>query len=129
MNIAFRAKNFVLAAHLAKRIITGVWSQSGDQQLVNSTTLRARKVLAASEEKGTDEFKINFDPSWLHAPGETLRVCAGYLAPVHASLHEQMVCCPFCKSCFHPDWTGKVCSVCQLSAVGATALGLQFLPL
>lgn len=127
MNVAFRAKNFVLAAHLARRIITGNWG-SGDD-LVNSTTLRARKVLAASEEKATDEVKINFDPAWLSTSAESLKLCSGNLAPIHPSLHEQVLSCPFCKSAFHPDWEGRVCTVCQLSAVGATTLGIQFMPL
>ena len=129
MNVAFRAKNFVLSAHLAKRIITGAWNGAEDD-LVNSTTLRARKVLAASEEKGSDEYKIFFDPNWLLGGSESsFKLCWGNLSPIHPSLHEQIINCPLCKSSFHPEWQGRVCSICQLSAVGANALGIQFMPL
>ena len=126
MNIAFRAKNFILASHFAKRIITGSWGSS--DELVSATTMRARKVLAASEEKGTDEFKINFDPAWLNSV-DSLKFCCGSLQPIHPSLLEQAVTCPHCKSVFHPEMAGSPCSICQLSAVGASALGLQFRPL
>jgi coatomer subunit alpha len=121
MNIAFRARNFVLACHLARRIITGSF---GNDELVVATTMRARKVLAAAEEKGgTDEREIDFDPSWLTS-GQ-LKLCSGSLSPIHPSLHEQITVCPFCKSEFHPEWKSKLCTVCQLSNVGTTTLGLQ----
>ena len=127
MNVSFRAKNFILASHFAKRIITGVWGSA--DELVNATTMRARKVLAASEEKGTDEFKINFDPAWLSSSGDSFKLCSGSLTPITGSAQEQIVLCPYCQSPFHPDWKGRVCTVCELSAVGVAALGLQFKPL
>jgi coatomer protein complex subunit alpha (xenin) len=126
MKMAFKGKCFVHASQLAKRIITGTWGSS--DEFVTASTTRARKVIIASEEKGTDELKINFDPSWL-TTADGLKLCSGSLAPVPAQLHEKMICCPLCKSGFHPDWQGQVCSVCQLSQVGATAMGLQFLPI
>jgi coatomer protein complex subunit alpha (xenin) len=122
MNISFRAKNFVLASHFARRIITGVW---GSDEVVAATTMRARKVLAASEEKGTDIMKINFDPAWLTSP-EQLKLCCGSLTPIHASFYDKIVKCPFCHSQYHPEYAGTTCTICQLSSVGATALGLQF---
>jgi coatomer protein complex subunit alpha (xenin) len=128
MNISFRAKNFILASHFARRIITGNWS-GAEQDIVSSTTMRARKVLAASEEKGTDEFRINFDPSWLVSGGDQVRLCSGSLVPIHPSLHEQIVACPYCAAEFHPEWTGKVCTVCELSSIGAAVMGIQFRPL
>ena len=124
MKMAFKSKCFIQASHFAKRIITGSWG-AGDEFVTASTT-RARKVIIASEERGTDEIKINFDPNWM--TGDALKLCSGSLTPVPAQLHDKMVSCPLCKSGFHPDWQGKVCTVCQLSQVGASVLGLQFLP-
>ena len=125
MTIAFKAKNFILASQLARRIITGAWG-AGDE-FVTAATTRARKVVTASEQNGTDAFKISFDPSWL--TGDALRLCSGSLTPVHPNMHDKMISCPLCQSGFQPDWQGQTCTVCQLSAVGAAALGLQFIPL
>jgi coatomer subunit alpha len=122
MNISFRAKNFILASHLARRIITGVW---GSDEVVSATIMRARKVLAASEEKGSDIMKINFDPAWLSSP-EQVKLCSGSLTPIHPSMFDKIVVCPFCESQYHPDFAGSTCTICQLSSVGATALGIQF---
>jgi coatomer protein complex subunit alpha (xenin) len=125
MNISFRARNFILASHFARRIITGNWS-GADQEIVGSTTMRARKVLAASEEKGTDEFKINFDPAWLSLSNDQVKFCAGFLAPIHPSVVDKIVLCPYCAAEYHPDWAEKVCTICQLSSIGATVMGIQF---
>ena len=125
MKMAFKGKCYIQASHFAKRIITGTWGSTDD--FVTASTTRARKVIIASEERGTDELKINFDPSWM--TGDALKLCSGTLSPVPAQLQEKMISCPLCKSGFHPDWQGKACTVCQLSQVGATSLGLQFLPL
>ena len=126
MKMAFKSKCFIQASHFAKRIITGSWGSN--DEFVTASTTRARKVIIASEERGTDEIKISFDPVWMTA-GEALKLCSGSLTPVPAQLHDKMINCPLCKSGFHPDWHGKVCTVCQLSQVGAQVLGLQFLPI
>jgi coatomer protein complex subunit alpha (xenin) len=99
MNISFRARNFILASHFARRIITGNWS-GADQEIVGSTTMRARKVLAASEEKGTDEFKINFDPAWLSLSNDQVKFCAIKLCSVRIAQPSiiqigQRKCAPF----------------------------------
>jgi coatomer protein complex subunit alpha (xenin) len=126
MKMAFKSKCYIQASLFAKRIITGSWGSS--DEFVTASTTRARKVIIASEERGTDEFKTNFDAAWMTA-GEGFKLCSGTLTPVPPQLHDKMVACPLCKSSFHPDYQGQACTVCQLSQVGATALGLQFLPL
>jgi len=120
MVIAYKLENFIYAAFFSKKLIqlteANPGSASGD--IITS----AKKVLSASEQKGTNAAKIAFEESWLNDSDAILRICAKTLKHLKG---KDVKKCPYCKSNYSPECDGELCEVCGISKIGAECLGLK----
>ncbi|KAL5713383.1 hypothetical protein ACHQM5_015468 [Ranunculus cassubicifolius] len=113
MTVCFKAKNFNTAAAFATRVLES--NPTNENQAKT-----ARQVLANSEKNLKDENQLNYD---FRNP---FVVCGATYVPIYRG--QKDVACPYCGSRFVPPQEGQLCTICNLSAVGADASGLLCSP-
>ncbi|KAF5734159.1 coatomer subunit alpha-1 [Tripterygium wilfordii] len=109
MTVCYKAKNLATAANFARRLL--------ETNPPNETQARtARQVLQAAERNMTDASELNYD---FRNPFVT---CGATYVPIYRG--QKDVSCPYCSSRFVLGQEGQLCTVCDLSVVGADASGL-----
>jgi len=113
MTVCYKAKNLSTAANFARRLLE-------TNPTVENQAKTARQVLAAAERNMTDALQLNYD---FRNP---FVICGATYVPIYRG--QKDVSCPYCTSRFVPTQEGQLCSVCELSVVGADASGLLCSP-
>ncbi|KAF5734723.1 coatomer subunit alpha-1 [Tripterygium wilfordii] len=113
MTVCYKAKNLATAANFAQRLI-----ETNPQNETQART--ARQVLQAAERNMNDASELNYD---FRNPFVT---CGATYLPIYRG--QKDVSCPYCSSRFVLSQEGQLCSVCDLSVVGADASGLLCSP-
>ncbi|MCO5552717.1 hypothetical protein L7F22_006234 [Adiantum nelumboides] len=108
MALAYKGKNFITASTFCRRLL--------ELNPNPQTAAKARQVLAACEKNPCDENQLNYDPR------NPFTVCGATFKPIYKGSKD--VTCPYCAARFVPEIAGRICSVCNLAAVGADASGL-----
>ncbi|KAJ3129796.1 hypothetical protein HK100_008413 [Physocladia obscura] len=109
MTAAYKYKNFSSACQFARRLL-----EMGPSQAMG---LKARKLLAACENNQTDEIALDYNQ---HNP---FVVCAKSLTPIYRG--SPAITCPYCAASYKPEYKGILCTICNVSAVGTTGIGLK----
>ena len=112
VNLFFKIKNFKTAASLSRRLL-----ELGPKSEVAAQT---RKILQACDKNPVDEQPLNYDEM------NPFSVCGRSFKPILRGRPEEK--CPFCQTCFFPEYKGSVCTVCLISEVGRQAIGLRISP-
>ncbi|XP_078428727.1 coatomer subunit alpha-1-like [Wolffia australiana] len=112
MTVCFKGGNFATAAHFARMLLD-------TNPPAEAQAKRARQVLQACGDK-KDAAQLNYD---FRNP---FVVCGSTFAPIYRG--QKRVSCPFCGSHFVPEVEGRVCPVCEIAAIGASASGLLCSP-
>eukprot|EP00397_Hematodinium_sp_SG-2012_P000797 GEMP01000798.1.p1 GENE.GEMP01000798.1~~GEMP01000798.1.p1 ORF type:complete len:1208 (+),score=227.47 GEMP01000798.1:233-3856(+) len=121
MPTSFKAGNFLSATTFARRLIgTNVGQLQGGAQIVQ----KARQVIAACEAKGSEAIPTSFD---YNEDPTSIVLCSKDLTAISAGARS--VNCAFCNSKFQECYKGEVCTICDLSEIGANVLGVQFRPI
>lgn len=102
MSKAFKTKNYLLASHLARRLLQLNPSAKKEQQ--------ARAIIAEAQRNPSNTIDINYDNS-LHS-----LICVISHAPIPHNQAGQ-VTCSYCKSPAMSNFAGKLCPICKLSAM------------
>ncbi|CAI8616908.1 unnamed protein product [Vicia faba] len=113
MTVCYKAKNLATAANFARRLLE-------TNPSIENQAKTARQVLAAAERNMTDATELNYD---FRNPFVT---CGATYVPIYRG--QKDVSCPYCTSRFVPTQEGQLCTVCELSVVGADASGLLCSP-
>lgn len=79
---------------------------------------QVRKVLAAAEKEPTDAHS-----GWAYDEHNPFTVCGRDLVPLYRGKPQSR--CPFCGTCYSPQYEGSVCDVCQVAQIGGHASGLR----
>nr|GMC52242.1 coatomer subunit alpha-1-like [Ipomoea batatas] len=109
MTVCYKARNMMTAANFARRLLE-------TNPTVESQAKLARQVLQAAEKNMQDASQLNYD---FRNP---FVVCGATYVPIYRG--QKDVTCPYCNAHFVPSQEGQLCSVCDLSAIGADASGL-----
>ncbi|KAF5730113.1 coatomer subunit alpha-1 [Tripterygium wilfordii] len=113
MTVCYKAKNLATAANFGRRLL--------ETNPPNETQARtARQVLQAAERNMNDACELNYD---FRNPFVT---CGATHVPIYRG--QKDVSCPYCSSRFVLSQEGQLCTVCDLSVVGADASGLLCSP-
>lgn len=119
MGATFKAKNYITAAHVCKRLLdlqdTGLLTP----QLIT----KYQKDYNTLQAKGTNELKLDFDSTKI---GQ-LQEAEGYLrASTLTPLKNpaNSIRCPYDGSTYEREDAGKLCSVCEMCKIGEEAIGL-----
>ncbi|KAK4390745.1 Coatomer subunit alpha-1 [Sesamum angolense] len=113
MTVCFKAQNLSTAANFARRLLET--NPSNENQ-----ARTARQVLQAAERNMRDATQLNYD---FRNP---FVVCGATYVPIYRG--QKDVTCPYCCTHFVPSQQGQLCTVCDLSVVGADASGLLCSP-
>jgi coatomer protein complex subunit alpha (xenin) len=113
MTVCYKAKNLATAANFARRLLE-------TNPSIENQAKTARQVLAAAERNMTDATELNYD---FRNP---FVICGATYVPIYRG--QKDVSCPYCTSRFVPTQEGQLCTVCELSVVGADASGLLCSP-
>eukprot|EP00947_MAST-08B_sp_MAST-8B-sp1_P000235 g235.t1 len=113
MKYAFKAKNMITAASLARRFMEMPESAAPSQQ---KNKLQAQKVLKASEANGRNAHEIRYDEK------NPFVICGKSLLPIYKG--EDLVRSPYCGAAYKPEFKGETCVVDGLSVIGLETLGL-----
>jgi coatomer protein complex subunit alpha (xenin) len=79
--------------------------------------LKARKLLAQVERNATNEVELDYNQ---HNP---FTICAASFTPIYRG--SPSISCPYCQASYKPEFTGQLCNVCDLAAVGSNGTGLR----
>ncbi|KAJ7564293.1 hypothetical protein O6H91_02G011500 [Diphasiastrum complanatum] len=112
MAISFKFNNLNLAAHFCRKLL--------ELNPPPQVATKARQVLQACERNPRDELRVNYDPR------NPFVVCGATFTPIYRGSKD--CACPYCSARFLPEIAGKLCSICDLAAVGADASGLLCSP-
>lgn len=102
MNNAFtKMKNYKDAGIFARRLL----------ELNPSSTVEAqcKKVIDFSNNNPENTQSIDYDAR------NPFVICAATFVPVYKG--SPSVQCPYCEAYYHPDHSGSLCNICQLSQV------------
>ncbi|PNY09984.1 coatomer subunit alpha-1-like protein [Trifolium pratense] len=113
MSVCYKAKNLATAANFARRLLE-------TNPTIENQAKTARQVLAAAERNMTDATQLNYD---FRNPFVT---CGATYVPIYRG--QKDVACPYCSSRFVPSQEGQLCTVCDISVVGADSSGLLCSP-
>eukprot|EP00850_Spirogloea_muscicola_P013255 SM000089S23811 [mRNA] locus=s89:157950:162915:- [translate_table: standard] len=108
MSINYKQKNFATAASFCRRLL--------ELNPTQAVATKARQVLQACERTPKDEQQLNYDPR------NPFVVCGATFTPIYRGSRD--VSCPYCTARFVPQTAGELCTVCDLTTVGADASGL-----
>ncbi|KAL8129264.1 hypothetical protein V2J09_018419 [Rumex salicifolius] len=113
MSVCYKAKNFITAANFARRLLE-------TNPTAENQAKTARQVLQGAERNMTDSAELKYD---FRNPFVT---CGATYVPIYRG--QKDVACPYCSARFVPSQEGQLCSVCELSVIGADASGLLCSP-
>jgi coatomer protein complex subunit alpha (xenin) len=119
MTTHYKAENFIYAAFFSRKLVSIAESNPGSASADVVTT--AKKVLNASEQKGTNSSQIVFEENWLNDPDAILKVSGKSLKIIQGAPKK----CPYCKSSYSASEDKELCEVCGISKIGAECLGLK----
>jgi coatomer protein complex subunit alpha (xenin) len=108
MVTAAKAKNFLMAASFAKRLLE--LNPKADM------ATQARKVLLAAEQNPANAVSVNYDE---HNP---FQVCGYSYSPLYRGTPVSK--CGYCGASFALEYKGQVCSVCLIGEIGSDPIGL-----
>ncbi|VAI11352.1 unnamed protein product [Triticum turgidum subsp. durum] len=111
MGLCFKGGNYATAANFARMLL--------DNGPNEAQAKKARQVLQACGDR-KDAHQLNYD---FRNP---FVVCGATFVPIYRG--QKDVSCPYCASRFVPSVEGQLCSICELSVVGADASGLLCSP-
>ncbi|KAI9497476.1 coatomer protein alpha subunit [Zychaea mexicana] len=108
---AFKLKNFNTASQFARRLL--------ELAPPKPVADEARQIQAVCERNLKDEIELNYDQY------NPFVVCGISLEPIYRG--SPTATCPYCRSSFKPEHEGKLCTICELSQIGAKASGLRIM--
>ena len=109
MSICYKLKAFDTAAVMGRRLL-----ELNPKPEIAS---QARKVIHMSEQAmGGSNFAMDYDSR------NPFVLCASTFKPIYQG--SPSVICPYCEAHYAPALTGTLCSVCQISRIGAQVPGL-----
>lgn len=77
---------------------------------------KAQKVLQKSEQQGRNEHAIDYDEK------NPFNLDCASLRPIYRGTPSLK--CSYCSAHYQVDYKGKLCVICQISAVGIDTIGL-----
>jgi len=107
MGLCFKGGNYATAANFARMLLENSPNEAQAK--------KARQVVQACGDR-KDGRQLNYD---FRNP---FVVCGATFVPIYQG--QKNVSCPYCGSRFVPSVEGELCSICELSVVGADASGL-----
>ena len=107
MGLCFKGGNYATAADFARMLLENSPNEAQAK--------KARQVVQACGDR-KDGRQLNYD---FRNP---FVVCGATFVPIYQG--QKNVSCPYCGSRFVPSVEGELCSICELSVVGADASGL-----
>jgi len=107
MGLCFKGGNYATAANFARMLLENSPNEAQSK--------KARQVVQACGDR-KDGRQLNYD---FRNP---FVVCGATFVPIYQG--QKNVSCPYCGSRFVPSVTGELCSICELSVIGADASGL-----
>ncbi|KAK9170764.1 Coatomer protein complex subunit alpha [Cryptosporidium meleagridis] len=111
MGIAWKHKNYITTASFAKRLL-GIPNIEDVE--------KTQKILAACDQKATDEHNINFDP---HRDIDHIIICSSSLTKINPK-SQDFVKCPVCSSTHLSQFTGEICPNCKTGEIGLRVIGI-----
>ncbi|PUZ58521.1 hypothetical protein GQ55_5G515600 [Panicum hallii var. hallii] len=111
MGLCFKGGNYATAANFARMLLENSPNEAQAK--------KARQVVQACGDR-KDGRQLNYD---FRNP---FVVCGATFVPIYRG--QKDVSCPYCGSRFVPSVEGELCSICELSVVGADASGLLCCP-
>ncbi|ORX97825.1 Coatomer, alpha subunit [Basidiobolus meristosporus CBS 931.73] len=109
MTLSFKSKNCLSASMFARRLL----ELAPPPQIA----AQARKVQAISDQTSRDEIAIEYDQY------NSFTLCAKSYTPIYQN--EPAVHCPYCRATYKPEHRGCVCTICLISEIGASAVGMK----
>lgn len=119
MGAAFKAKNYITAAHICMRIL-----ELQDQEILTPELVaQYRKNYNTLQAKGTNDLQLRFDSSRIGQLAEAEGfLSASTLTPL--TNPSNCVRCPYDRSTHEKQDAGKLCPVCELCKLGEETIGL-----
>ncbi|XP_037422263.1 coatomer subunit alpha-3 [Triticum dicoccoides] len=111
MALCYKQKNFATAEHFARLLLENSPNEVQAK--------KARQVQQQCNGK-QDSHELNYDYR------NPFVVCGSTYVPIYRG--QKDVSCPYCGSRFVPSIEGQLCTICELSVVGADASGLLCSP-
>jgi coatomer protein complex subunit alpha (xenin) len=111
MGLCFKGGNYATAANFARMLLENSPNEAQAK--------KARQVLQACGDR-KDGHQLNYD---FRNP---FVVCGATFVPIYRG--QKDISCPYCTSRFVPSVEGQLCTICELSVVGADASGLLCSP-
>lgn len=111
MGIAWKHKNYITTASFAKRLL-GIPNVEDVE--------KTQKILAACDQKATDEYNINFDP---HRDIDHIIICSSSLTKINPK-SQDFVKCPVCSGNHLSQFTGEICPNCKTGEIGLRVIGI-----
>lgn len=111
MRLSSLAKNNITAATFAQKLLELNASGKAAEQ--------AKKVIASAERNGSNIIDLDYDQF------TEFDVCAISLTPIYSGSEKAI--CPFCKARYQPQYKGKLCKICNVSAIGAASTGRKII--
>jgi coatomer protein complex subunit alpha (xenin) len=109
MVLAYNAKNYASASSFARRLL--------ELQPAANVAAKARHIKTASDKNLRDELPTGYDQY------AVFECSAMTYEPIHNGTPS--LTCPYCGAHYEPEFRGKLCNVCELSQIGASASGLR----
>ncbi|XP_026472651.1 coatomer subunit alpha [Ctenocephalides felis] len=109
LNMFFKLKNYKTAASFARRLL-----ELGPRPEVAQ---QARKILQACDKNPVDEFQLEYDEQ------NPFNLCGISYKPIYRGKPE--VKCPLCGTCYMPQFSGMLCTVCAVAEIGKSCSGLK----
>ena len=114
MGVAFKNKNYILAASCARRLLELPEMSSGRNADLKN---KAMKVRQKSEQIARNEHELNYDET------RTFKIDCSKLEPVYSN--QSSIECSYCGSVYADSgMTNQLCPTCGVSQVGIKTLGL-----
>jgi len=79
----------------------------------------AKQAISSAGVSPKDTFKLDYSEK------NPFEICAHSLKPIFRG--NKSVTCPLCRAPYFPEFKGQLCSVCQISKIGADCPGLSIL--
>ncbi|RGB25538.1 coatomer WD associated region-domain-containing protein [Rhizophagus diaphanus] len=109
MTLSFKAKNCLTASMFARRLL----ELAPPPQVATS----ARQIQTIADNTPRDEITLDYDQY------NPFVVCAISYTPIYKG--SSSVECPYCHASYLTEYKGKLCTVCDISQIGANSTGLK----
>ncbi|CAG8443593.1 6189_t:CDS:10 [Acaulospora morrowiae] len=126
MTLNFKAKNCLTASMFARRLLElappqNVSTQAGISMQPSSPKFlfahQARQIQSISEKTPRDEITLDYDQY------NPFVICGISNTPIYKG--SPSVECPYCHASYLPEYKGRLCTVCDISQIGANSTGLK----